>query len=147
MGTQVGGDQRRIGASFVSTTRSTRLAIFLSFSIILVSSGGGGQAPDALAFQGEADGTDTNIVRRPVGNPCASSDYSVSFDASVALATSEAPAVGPFTISLPDGVYDVTVSRGSVAKMCHSRPTSSGRSAPTPVMSLQRRSTRARICS
>lgn len=94
----------------MSTTRTSRFALLVSFAIVLVSSGGGGEAPDAHAFStATATGTEA-FVRRPVGNPCALSDYSVSFAADVSLSDTDGSSVGPFLISLPEGVYDVTVS-------------------------------------
>lgn len=80
------------------------------FMIVLTSSGGEANAADPLAFADTSNTQTEELVRRPVGNPCAASDYSVVFDEDVLLASDGASNVGPFDIALPDGVYKVTLS-------------------------------------
>lgn len=77
---------------------------FLGLSMLLAACSGEGDVPAALAFQ------DTETVNRPVGNPCASNEFSVVFDESVVLEDSDTDTLGPFDIALPAGTYDVLVS-------------------------------------
>ena len=75
----------------MSTTKNTRVAMLLGFLILLVSSGGGGETPEALAFHdGAGASAAEDLVRRPRGNPCAASDHSILFDSNVALTGADA---------------------------------------------------------
>lgn len=67
---------------------------FLGLSMLLAACSGEGDVPAALAFQ------DTETVNRPVGNPCASNEFSVVFDESVVLEDSDTDTLGPFDLSL-----------------------------------------------
>ena len=85
-------------------------ATFLGFSMLLAACSGTGDAPDALAFQDDSGGTGAATVARPTGNPCASNEFSVGFDASVVLIDPTTTTAGPFAVNVPAGTYDIIVS-------------------------------------
>ena len=112
------------------TNKKTLSATLLGFSMLLAACSGGGETPEALAFQddssgnvdvgtddgagdtagtdnGAGDGAGGETTNRPTENLCDSSAFNISFPESVVLTDPANSMIADVDFAVPAGTYDI----------------------------------------
>jgi hypothetical protein len=104
-----------------TSIRFSLMALFAGFVLVLGACSTESTAPDGLAFQDDSSGDTSSTVApttsatvprvfRPTDRTCSTSDHSIAFGEEVHLQAPSPSTQGPFSISVPAGTYDITVS-------------------------------------
>jgi hypothetical protein len=104
-----------------TSIRFSFMALFAGFVLVLSACSTDSTPPDGLAFQDDSSGDTSSTVApttsstvprvfRPTDRTCSTSDHSIAFGEEVHLQAPTPSTQGPFSISVPAGTYDITVS-------------------------------------